>query len=82
MSVIHRPQTRSRIQVAAQNAMRAGLASVDAAYTLAGAGVVYSSHPLQRCFRDIDTASQHLAFRGEGYRSYARARFGGDATAI
>jgi alkylation response protein AidB-like acyl-CoA dehydrogenase len=72
----------ARIQVAAQNAMRAGVAAVDAAYTLTGASAVYSDHPLQRCFRDIHTATQHAAFRGEGYRSYARSRFGLEASGV
>ena len=69
------PQQESRIGLASQYAMYAAVAAVDLAFTTAGAGAVYTGHPLERCFRDLHTANQHIAFSGEGFRGYARHRF-------
>ena len=33
-------------------------AAVDAVFPFAGAGAVYASQPLQRCYRDLYTAGQ------------------------
>jgi alkylation response protein AidB-like acyl-CoA dehydrogenase len=69
-------EQQSRIGLASQHAMHAAVAAVDLAFTSAGAGAVYTGHPLERCFRDLHTANQHIAFSGEGFRNYARHRFG------
>jgi alkylation response protein AidB-like acyl-CoA dehydrogenase len=65
-----------RTGLATQQAMHAAIKAVDTAFGFAGAGAVYSGHPLERCFRDIHTANQHIAFSGEGFRASARTRFG------
>ncbi len=65
-----------RTGLAVQQAMHAAITAVDIAFGFAGAGAVYSGHPLERCFRDLHTANQHIAFSGEGFRAYARTRFG------
>jgi len=65
----------AELYVATQNAMRAAIDAVDTCFTLAGAGAVYDDHPLQRCFRDLHTARQHIAFNPDGFKSYARSRF-------
>lgn len=62
-----------RITLAGQQCMHSAIAAVDIAFGHAGAGIVYSGHPLERCFRDIHTAGQHIAFSGEGFTAYARA---------
>jgi len=61
---------------ATQNAMRASIEAVDTCFTLAGSGAVYDTNPLQRCFRDLHTARQHIAFNPDGFKSYARTLFG------
>jgi alkylation response protein AidB-like acyl-CoA dehydrogenase len=66
---------RARLQLAAQQAMRAGLEAVDVGFNLAGAVAVSASHPLQRCFRDLHTANQHAYFSAEALKRYARTRF-------
>jgi len=63
------------ITLAGQQAMHAAITAVDIAFGYAGAGAVYAGHPLERCFRDIHTANQHIAFSGEAFSAYARARF-------
>lgn len=69
------------IGLASQQVMQAAIAATDVAFGFAGAGAVYSGHPLERCFRDLHTANQHIAFSGEAFRAYARIRFGVDASA-
>ncbi|HEV2068957.1 MAG TPA: hypothetical protein VGR26_04095 [Acidimicrobiales bacterium] len=64
-----------RITLAGQQAMHAAITAVDIAFGYAGAGAVYAGHPLERCFRDIHTANQHIAFNGEAFSAYARGRF-------
>ena len=54
--------------------MNAAIIAVDIAFGYAGAGIVYSGHPLERCFRDLHTANQHIAFSGDGFSAYARAQ--------
>lgn len=67
------PEQLGRVTLASQQAMLAALTAVDAAFGYAGASAVYAGHPLERCFRDLHTANQHIAFSGDGFSSYARA---------
>ncbi|ORW51269.1 hypothetical protein AWB90_04890 [Mycobacterium paraense] len=69
-------QQRARFQLAAQQAMRAARRAVDVAFDLTGASAVHASHPLQRCFRDLHTANQHVYFSPAALKRYANARFG------
>jgi indole-3-acetate monooxygenase len=66
---------RVRLQLAAQQAMRAGLEAVDCGFRLAGSAALAAAHPLQRCFRDLHTANQHGYFSPEALKRYARTRF-------
>jgi indole-3-acetate monooxygenase len=47
-------------RLACVNAGVASVEVVDRMFALAGATPVYSGHPLERCLRDVHTASQHL----------------------
>lgn len=38
--------------------MHAAVVAVDLEFTTAGAGAVYTGHPLERCFRDLHTPDQ------------------------
>lgn len=69
-------EQRASLQLAAQQAMRAAVEAVDTGFNLAGAGAVRSSHPLQRCFRDLHTANQHAYFSPAAWKRYAKTRFG------
>jgi alkylation response protein AidB-like acyl-CoA dehydrogenase len=62
-----------RIMLAGQQAMDAAVTAVDRAFALAGASAVYAGHPLERCFRDIHTAKQHIAFAGQSFSGHGRA---------
>lgn len=51
---------RARIRLACTHAARSSAEAVDLAFNLGGGSSVLSSNPLQRCFRDVHTATQHL----------------------
>ncbi len=69
-------QQRARFQLATQQAMRAARHAVDTTFGLTGAGAVHATHPLQRCFRDLHTARQHVYFSPSALKRYANTRFG------
>lgn len=64
--------------LAANQAMRAGTEAVDRVFHLAGAEAVYAHHPLQRCFRDVHTAGQHILFSTGRDQAFAKVRLGID----
>jgi indole-3-acetate monooxygenase len=51
---------RARLRIAANLAVSAAVEVVDGLYTAAGGTSVYNRSPLQRRFRDIHTATQHM----------------------
>jgi alkylation response protein AidB-like acyl-CoA dehydrogenase len=69
-------QQRARLLLAASTASRTAIAAVDRVFRLAGAEAVYAHHPLQRCFRDIHTAGQHILFSDRRDQSFAKVRLG------
>ena len=71
-----RLEQRARFQLAAHQAMRAARQAVDTAFELTGASAVHATHPLQRCFRDLHTASQHVYFSSAALKRYANTHFG------
>ena len=68
-------EQRARFQLAAQQVMSAARRAVDATFDLTGASAVHATHPLQRCFRDLHTASQHVYFSPAAMKRYANTRF-------
>ena len=69
---------RARFLLATVQSMRAARNAVDTAYSYAGASAVHAEHPLQRCFRDLHVAAQHVGFAPGVVKRYARTRFGID----
>ncbi len=67
-------EQRALVLLAANQAVRAGTEAVDRVFGLAGAGAVYAHHPLQRCFRDIHAAGQHILFSSGRDQAYAKVR--------
>jgi alkylation response protein AidB-like acyl-CoA dehydrogenase len=51
---------RAGLRMAASHAMTDSAAVVDEMYSLAGGSAIYSSSPLQRRFRDVHVATQHM----------------------
>jgi alkylation response protein AidB-like acyl-CoA dehydrogenase len=73
---VPRLNQRARFLLAAQQAMRAGVAAVDTAFNLAGSSALYETEPLQRCFRDIHAADQHIFYSADTFSRYAKTRLG------
>lgn len=71
-------EQRALVLLAANQAVRAAVDAVNRVFHLAGAEAVYASHPLQRCFRDIHTASQHILFSSSRDQTFAKVRLGLD----
>ena len=74
-TIARRAAIRSACTYAAEESARA----VDLAYHLGGGSSVYRSNPLQRCFRDIHTATQHLMVGRRVYETVGRVMLGLDA---
>jgi alkylation response protein AidB-like acyl-CoA dehydrogenase len=69
-------EQRAGFQLAAQQAMCAARLAVDTTFDLTGASAVHATHPLQRCFRDVHTANQHVYFSPAALKRYANNHFG------
>lgn len=67
---------RGRFLLAGQQAMRASVGAVNTAFAFAGASAIHADHPMQRCFRDIHAAAQHIFFSPAASKRYAKLRFG------
>lgn len=51
---------RAGLRIASTHAAETAVAVVDAAHRLGGAGSLYRGNPLERRFRDVHTAAQHM----------------------
>ncbi|HEU0029166.1 MAG TPA: acyl-CoA dehydrogenase family protein [Kofleriaceae bacterium] len=51
---------RARLRLAACHATTEAAAAVDLAYETGGGTSIYATSPLQRCFRDVHVATQHI----------------------
>lgn len=51
---------RIQLRVAATHAIRTSAQTVDAAYTLCGAGGIFQTNPIQRRFQDMHVITQHV----------------------
>jgi alkylation response protein AidB-like acyl-CoA dehydrogenase len=69
-------ERRARIRLAATHAAKASAAAVDLAYNAGGGSSVFTSNPLQRCFRDVHTGTQHLQVSERPYETIGRVLFG------
>ena len=55
------------MRLARVNAMTAGVQAVDLIYSAAGSASVYSNGLIDRCFRDVHVAAQHMALHPSNY---------------
>jgi alkylation response protein AidB-like acyl-CoA dehydrogenase len=74
-------QQRARMLLATNQAVRAGVDAVDTLFRLAGAEGVYTGQPLERCFRDLHTANQHIIFSSNRDKMFSKLQFGIDQPA-
>jgi alkylation response protein AidB-like acyl-CoA dehydrogenase len=69
---------RARLRLVATNATRQAAAAVDLMYEAGGGSSVHESSPLQRCFRDVHTATQHMMVGPATYELAGRVLLGDD----
>ncbi|OXM59206.1 acyl-CoA dehydrogenase family protein [Amycolatopsis vastitatis] len=67
---------RGQFLLSTQQAMRASLSAVNIAAGYAGAGALHADQPMQRCFRDLHAAAQHIYFSTAASKRYAKLRLG------
>lgn len=70
---------RTRLRLAATNAMRTSGKVVDKAYELAGSSAIFDDHPLYKCFQDIHAITQQIQARPANFRTVGRALIGLDS---
>ena len=67
---------RARLRLAATHATTASAQVVDAMYNAGGGTSIYSTSPLQRRFRDIHAATQHVMVGPPTYELAGRILLG------
>ena len=67
---------RALVRLAVLNASRAGCRAVDLCYEAGGATSIQSASPLQRQFRDVHAASQHVVLTFSGWETVGRVLLG------
>ena len=71
-------EQRGLLRLSATQATTQALQAVDIVYRAGGASSVYVSTPLERCLRDIRTASQHLQVMSTNYEVAGQFFLGAD----
>lgn len=70
---------RALVRLACTSAVALCTAAVDSMFEAGGGTSIYSSSPLQRCLRDVHTASQHMMVSSSTLELTGRAFLGVDA---
>jgi alkylation response protein AidB-like acyl-CoA dehydrogenase len=78
------PETRRDLRMAITHAARASVRTVDLMYNLGGGTSVYKTSPLQRIFRDVHVATQHMQVATPTMETVGRHMLGleGDANLL
>jgi alkylation response protein AidB-like acyl-CoA dehydrogenase len=69
---------RAGLRLAATHATRSAAEATDLMYDAGGGTSVYAASPLQRCFRDVHVATQHVMVGGSTYELTGRLFLGLD----
>ncbi len=70
------PALQAELRSVAVYATEAAAEATMVAYRYAGGGVLYDANPIQRCFRDINAASQHFVVSDSAFEALAQFRLG------
>jgi alkylation response protein AidB-like acyl-CoA dehydrogenase len=69
-------RSRARLRLAATHATRSSARVVDRMYDLGGGSSIYASSRLQRHFRDVHAATQHMVISPATYELIGRVLLG------
>ncbi|HEX2492400.1 MAG TPA: acyl-CoA dehydrogenase family protein [Steroidobacter sp.] len=69
-------EERTRMTMSVLHAIRACTRVVDVAFHRCGGSALYDTNPLQRCFRDIHAAGQHIAFSLDTWKRVGKSLLG------
>jgi indole-3-acetate monooxygenase len=64
------------LRLARAHCASAAAAAVDLAYGAGGGSSIYVACPLERCFRDVHTLSQHMSMHYSNYEICGRVLLG------
>jgi alkylation response protein AidB-like acyl-CoA dehydrogenase len=71
-------EDRTGVRLAALTAAENSVGAVDIVYRLAGATAIFESSPLERCWRDVHAAAQHMQVQDGRWETAGRVLFGLD----
>jgi alkylation response protein AidB-like acyl-CoA dehydrogenase len=69
-------EERTRMTMSVAQALLLCIRAVDVAFHRAGGGALYETNPLQRCFRDLHAAGQHILFSQETWKRIGKSLLG------
>ena len=69
------PRERVMLRVAMTAAVQNAAQAVDLMWAAAGGSPIYTSSPLERCFRDIHVATQHAAVSALSWETLGKGLF-------
>ena len=71
-------EDRAAVRLASLTAAENCVAAADLLYRLGGSSAIFQSSPLERCWRDIHTAAQHLQVQDGRWETAGRVLLGLD----
>ena len=71
-------EDRAAVRIASLTAVEQSVAAADLVYRLAGSSAIFQSSPLERCWRDIHTAAQHMQVQDGRWETAGRVLMGLD----
>lgn len=71
-------EDRTSVRLAALTAVENSVQAVDLTYRLAGSTAIFQTSPLERCWRDVHAAAQHVQVQDGRWESAGRVLFGLD----
>jgi alkylation response protein AidB-like acyl-CoA dehydrogenase len=70
--------TRAELRMASLNAVESSVCAVDSAFRLSGSTAIFQAQDIERCWRDVHTAAQHLQVQDGRWETAGRVLFGLD----